>query len=152
MNFLSLPGHRNQTTATCFPFPQAGAELFLPFFDGFLVKSSVIIILSLQGRDKTMCSTQTIIKAEERFEEIPRCWEVCRYCAEGAFVRAGEDVNLCKNPHRIRWQVMLEKPLSSFWEDELSKVWGGDRDGQAHKGQVEIKSTAHGTTKGWLAG
>ena len=55
---------------------------------------------------------------------------------------------------------MLQNPLCSFWQDDLSKVWAGThvKKAQVDKpkpGQVEmfpeIAPRVHQVTKGWLA-
>jgi hypothetical protein len=147
VNFLSLPGHRNQILLLAFHFPKLVLSRYLPFFDGFLVKRPPYL-LEFAGKRQNDVFTQMMIKAEERFEEIPRCGK-CRYCAEGASCEQVRMRTYVVAP-RIRWQGMLENPLSSFWQDELSKVWAGTEIDKP-TGQVEMFSTAHGMTKGWLA-
>lgn len=148
VNFLSLPGHRNQILFLAFHFPKLVLGRYLPFFDGFLVKRPPYL-LEFAGKRQNDIFTQMMTKAEERFGEIPRCGK-CRYCAEGASCEQSRMRTYVVAP-RIRWQGMLENPLCTFWQDELSKVWAGTEVEKQPKEQIEMFPAGVQQTRGWLA-
>ncbi len=110
VNFLSLPGHRNQILLLTFHFPKLVLIRYLPFFDAFLLKRPPYL-LEFAGKRQNDMFTQMMLKAEERFKELPSLEDIKRH----TYVVAP----------RLRWQGMLENPLSSFWTADLSKVWAG---------------------------
>ncbi|GAH63288.1 unnamed protein product, partial [marine sediment metagenome] len=79
--------------------------------------------------------------AEERFAEFPT------------------EKDIVKNTYvvapRIRWQGMMENPLCSFWEQELSEVWAGAEvekpQKQSQKQTSLFEDVAKPVAKGWLA-
>lgn len=110
VNFLSLPRHRKQIFLLAFHFPRLVLSRYLPFFAGFLLKRPPYLIEFASKRPNDAL-TQMMEKAEERFAELTT-EELVR---KSTYVVAP----------RIRWQGILENPLCSFWNQELSEVWAG---------------------------
>ncbi len=143
VNFLSLPRHRKQIFLLAFHFPRLVLGRYLPFFSGFLLKRPPYLI-EFAGKRQNDALTQMMERAEERFAELPSNDDV----PKNTYVVAP----------RIRWQGMLDNPLCSFWNEELSEVWAGTvvepPKPKPKKPDDEIFPLSLFTqtkTKGWLA-
>lgn len=145
VNFLSLPGHRNQILLLAFHFPKLVLMRYLPFFDAFLMKRPPYL-LEFAGKRQNDMLTQLMHRAEERFAEFPTPEEIKKH----TYVVAP----------RLRWQGMITNPLPSFWADDLSKVWAGTKMapkkpvGKPEPTQPELfepAQLARAQAKGWMA-
>jgi len=134
VNFLSLPGHRNQVLLLTFHFPKLVLARYLPFFDGFLLKRPPYLI-EFSGKRQNDALTQMMLKAEERFSELPS-----EQLTAHTYV-------VCP---RLRWQGMLQNPLPSFWQDALSKGWSGVRLDKQEPTQLPLEH--RGQRKGYKLG
>ena len=101
-------------------------------------------LIEFAGKRQNDALTQMMERAEERFAELPSSDDV----KKNTYVVAP----------RIRWQGMLDNPLCSFWNEELSEVWAGTAveppKPKPKKPDDEIFPLSLFTqtkTKGWLA-
>lgn len=119
INFLSLPRHRKQIFLLAFHFPRLVMGRYLPFFSAFLLKRPPYLIeLASKRRNDTM--SEMMKRAEERFNElVPPNWQPTE--------EQLHPVEVIRSTYvvapRIRWQGMLQNPVSSFWTQELSEIW-----------------------------
>ena len=118
VNFLSLPRHRKQIFLLAFHFPRLVMGRYLPFFSAFLLKRPPYLI-EFAGKRQNDALTEMMRRADERFCELPSEQDVVKH----TYVVAP----------RIRWQGMLQNPLCSFWEQELSEVWAGTQIGKTRQ-------------------
>ena len=107
VNFLSLPGQRNQILILAFHFPRLVLSRYLPYFSSVIIKRPPFL-LDFASKGKNDVLVGMMRKAEDSFMEL-----------------APEDVtrnSYVIAPH-MRWQGMLTNPLPSFWSDELRRAW-----------------------------
>lgn len=141
INFLSLPRHRKQIFLLAFHFPRLVLGRYLPFFAAFLLKRPPYLI-EFAGKRQNDALTEMMRRAEERFDELPDELAVLKH----TYVVAP----------RIRWQGLVDNPLSSFWGQELSEVWSGtaveqEKPKRQHLVETEEIVYPRKLTKGWLA-
>jgi hypothetical protein len=109
INFLSLPGHRDQILLLAFHFPRLIMGRYLPFFRSFIIKRPPYL-LEFASKSRGDVLARMMAKAEERFAEL-----LPEDVVKNSYVVAPE----------LRWQGMMQNPLPTFWCDELRKGWGG---------------------------
>lgn len=109
INFLSLPGHRDQILLLAFHFPRLIMVRYLPFFRSFIIKRPPYL-LEFASKSRGDMLARMMSKAEERFAEL-----LPEDVVKNSYVVAPE----------LRWQGMMQNPLPSFWSEELRKGWSG---------------------------
>lgn len=110
INFLSLPGHRDQILILAFHFPRLILGRYVPYFATIMIKRPPYF-LEYAGKSKNDMFVKMMARAEERFKEMPSQDDIRR----SVYVASRD----------ARWQGMLHNPLCSFWSTELSKAWSG---------------------------
>lgn len=143
VNFLSLPRQRKQIFILSFHFPRLVLGRYLPFFAAFLLKRPPYLI-EFASKSKNDALSQMMRKAEERFAElVPPNWEPTP--------ENPQPLPVIQNTYvvapRIRWQGMLENPLSSFWTQDLSEVWAGTEIAQTGANQADMFQKGKANTR-----
>jgi hypothetical protein len=107
VNFLSLPGQRNQILLLAFHFPRLVLSRYLPYFSSIIIKRPPFL-LEFASKSKNDVLIGMMQKAEDNFRALKP-----EDTTKNSYIIA---------PH-MRWEGMLTNPLPSFWTPGLSKAW-----------------------------
>jgi hypothetical protein len=107
IEFLSLPGQRNQILLIAFHFPRLVMSRYLPYFHSIILKRPPFL-RQYASKSKNDILSKMMDDAESGFLKL-------------------DTQDIVKNSYvissKLRWQGMIGNPLPSFWTPELSKAW-----------------------------